>query len=334
MTNKLKREHEKKLSTNAKKNPKAIWKYIKSKSKTRSGIGELLTDQNDETSRKTDDDKEKAEILATFFNSVFTKEPEGEVHTLPIKNTKNKMLQMNINKEEIAKILKGLKVEKSPGPDRIHPRILKELAESISTPLCIIFNQSIRNSTVPSRWKEAQISAIFKKGKKCIAGNYRPVSLTSVVCKVMEKLRVNKDKEYKQRSGVCWDGAIFKLLEPDNQRLQSDVQTIKDVLLREIDQTEIEIGEIKKKFKTVEAACESLQLQNDYKELEFQGMTSKFKNADATCKKLQLQNGELIRKLQRASNGNGMELYVTYKYSLKGQGVIMGLNWPHFLLKF
>ncbi|CAG2252905.1 unnamed protein product [Mytilus edulis] len=66
MTNKLKREHEKKLSTNAKKNPKAIWKYIKSKSKTRSGIGELLTDQNDETSRKTDDDKEKAEILATF----------------------------------------------------------------------------------------------------------------------------------------------------------------------------------------------------------------------------------------------------------------------------
>ncbi|VDI32122.1 Hypothetical predicted protein [Mytilus galloprovincialis] len=72
-------KHEKKLSTNAKKNPKAIWKYIKSKSKTRSGIGELLTDQNDETSRKTDDDKEKAEILATFFNSVFTKEPEGEV---------------------------------------------------------------------------------------------------------------------------------------------------------------------------------------------------------------------------------------------------------------
>ncbi|VDI16978.1 Hypothetical predicted protein [Mytilus galloprovincialis] len=145
---------------------KVLCKYIKSKSKTRSGIGELLTDQNDETSRKTTDDKEKAEILATFFNRVFTKEAEGEEPTLPIKNTKNKMLQMNINKEEKAKILKRLKVEKSPGPDRIHQRIPTELAESISTPLCIILNQSIRNNTVPSRWKEAQI--IFKKGKNVL----------------------------------------------------------------------------------------------------------------------------------------------------------------------
>lgn len=64
------------------------------------------------------------------------------------------MLQMNINKEEIAKILKGLKVKKSPGPDRIHPRILKDLAESISTPLCIIFNQSITNMQYCSKLME------------------------------------------------------------------------------------------------------------------------------------------------------------------------------------
>ncbi|VDI32121.1 Hypothetical predicted protein, partial [Mytilus galloprovincialis] len=127
---------------------------------------------------------------------------------------------MNINKEEIAKILKGLKVEKSPGPDRIHPRILKELAESISTPLCIIFN-----STVPSRWKEAQISAIFKKGKKCIAGNYRPVSLTSVVCKVMEKLvrehivkhmKINKfftDRQYGFISGRSTSLQLLNVLD-------------------------------------------------------------------------------------------------------------------------
>ena len=84
LTNKLKRQHEKNLASSAKKNPKAIWKYIKSKSKTRTGIGELLKDQNDQNSEKTDDDKEKAEILATFFKSVFTKEPVGEVPKLPI----------------------------------------------------------------------------------------------------------------------------------------------------------------------------------------------------------------------------------------------------------
>ena len=64
LTSKLKKKHEKDLPKSVKKNPKAIWKYIKSKSKTRSDIGELLTDQKDPNTRKTDDDKEKAEIRA------------------------------------------------------------------------------------------------------------------------------------------------------------------------------------------------------------------------------------------------------------------------------
>jgi hypothetical protein len=80
---------EKDLAKSAKKNPKAIWKYIKSKSKRRSGIGELLTDQKDPNSRKTDDDKEKAEILAEFFQSVFTKEPNLLGTSLSLKDCSN-----------------------------------------------------------------------------------------------------------------------------------------------------------------------------------------------------------------------------------------------------
>ena len=188
LTNKLKRKHEQSLSSNTKNKPKAIWKYIKAKSKTRTGIGELLTDQSNPNSAKTDDDKEKAEILANFFNIVFTKEPDGETPTLDVKDTCKLMPPMHIKEEDISKILRGLKEDKSPDPDRIHPRVLKELSFTISKPLCIIFNQSLGSKTVPTSWKEAQISAIFKKGKKCQAGNYRPVSLTSVLCKVMETL--------------------------------------------------------------------------------------------------------------------------------------------------
>jgi signal recognition particle subunit SEC65 len=81
------------------------------------------------------------------------------------------MKQMKITEDGIAKILKKLKIDKSPGPDKIHPRILIEIADTIAIPLKIIFEQSLKDKEVPKCWKEAQISAIFKKGKKCVAGN-------------------------------------------------------------------------------------------------------------------------------------------------------------------
>jgi hypothetical protein len=81
-----------------------------------------------------------------------------------------------------------LKTDKSSGPDSLHPRLLFEIKEFIAEPLSIIFNQSLALKTVGKEWKYVQISAIFKKGNKSQAKIYRPVSLTSVVCKIMEKL--------------------------------------------------------------------------------------------------------------------------------------------------
>ena len=69
---------------------------------------------------------------------------------------------MKITEDEIAKILKKLKIDKSPGPDKIHPRVLKEIADTIAIPLKIIFEQSLKDKEVRKSWKEAQISAIFK----------------------------------------------------------------------------------------------------------------------------------------------------------------------------
>jgi hypothetical protein len=98
------------------------------------------------------------------------------------------MPELIINEEMVLKQLNSLKIDKSPGPDELHPRLLKELAKSLTKPFGIIFNQSLRLKMIPKEWKKATISAIFKKGNRSMAGNYRPVSLTSAVCKLLEKI--------------------------------------------------------------------------------------------------------------------------------------------------
>jgi len=79
-------------------------------------------------------------------------------------------------------------VDKSPGPDGMHPRVLQEMANILDIPLAMLFNKSIKDGILPEDWKCANVSSIFKKGSKLDAGNYRPVSLTSVPCKILESL--------------------------------------------------------------------------------------------------------------------------------------------------
>ena len=79
-----------------------------------------------------------------------------------------------------------LNPNKSPGPDQIHPRVLKEVSGPISVPLSQIFRKSLENGRLPEQWKEANVTPIFKKGSRKEPGNYRPISLTSVPGKVME----------------------------------------------------------------------------------------------------------------------------------------------------
>ncbi|CAC5386630.1 unnamed protein product [Mytilus coruscus] len=131
---------------------------------------------------------QKAKLLVEYFSSVFTKEPDGVVPSPTPVLVTNVMSNQKIKEEVVLKHLNALKIDKSPGMDKLHPRLLKEITESLANPLCIIYNQSLESKTVPNDWKNAMISTIFKKGNKSLAKNYRPVSLTSVVCKIMEKI--------------------------------------------------------------------------------------------------------------------------------------------------
>ena len=93
-----------------------------------------------------------------------------------------------ITEEDVLLLLLALRIDKSPGPDEIHPRVLKEVAAQIAKPLARIYQWSLSSGEVPYQWKLANICQIFKKGSRSCPENYRPVSLTSVLSKLLEKL--------------------------------------------------------------------------------------------------------------------------------------------------
>ena len=86
----------------------------------------------------------------------------------------------------VIKVLSSLKVHKTPGLDEMHYKILKELQEEIADGLTINFNKSLTSKASPSVWKKARVGAIYKTKNTNLAGNYKPLSLTSIVCKLME----------------------------------------------------------------------------------------------------------------------------------------------------
>ena len=87
-------------------------------------------------------------------------------------------------------------IKEATGPDEIHTRVLREGVNSITEALKIIFERSLAFTEIPQDWKLANVVPIFKKGRKDDVGNYRPVSLTSVVCKVLEKVVKNSIWEH------------------------------------------------------------------------------------------------------------------------------------------
>ena len=128
-------DFERSIAREAKKNPKVFFKYANSKLKTRSGISELTKPDG----TKTTTDKEKSEVLNSFFVSVFTTDDTTNIPCFNPKNVTNTLHSIDISADEIKKKLGKLNPNKSAGPDCHHPRVLKELQEHLARPLQIVF---------------------------------------------------------------------------------------------------------------------------------------------------------------------------------------------------
>jgi hypothetical protein len=98
------------------------------------------------------------------------------------------MPPIHISTQGVEKLLKDIKPNKAQGPDNIPARILKEMATTIAPILTTIFQISLDTGTPPSDWLKAHVVPIYKKNDRTTASNYRPVSLTSIPCKILEHI--------------------------------------------------------------------------------------------------------------------------------------------------
>jgi len=178
-------EKSKELAVINKSNIGSFYRFVNNKLSCKSGVGPLRLNSNDVVT----DDISKASVLNDYFSSVFT----ADDGTLP---TFNRRVPDNVSLEKIEfspnvinRAIKSLKNHSNTlDPNGFNSFVLRKLMYSLSNPLCILFNFVFTSGAIPNAWKTANITPIFKSGPSSSVNNYRPISLTSVFCKLYERI--------------------------------------------------------------------------------------------------------------------------------------------------
>ena len=202
-------------------NNKKLFSFLKSSKQDQLGTPAL-----NHRNRLVTETAEKADVHNQQFQSVFTaKEPlslsrlckmtlqnaadSGVIppRTLPagVLKTTPVMEDFSISVAGILKLLQNLKPGKAAGPDRLKPVLLKELREEIAPIVQIIFERSIQTGKLPTEWCRAQVTPIFKKGDKSSAANYRPISLTCILCKILEHIMASNMVKHLNKHDLLYD---------------------------------------------------------------------------------------------------------------------------------
>ena len=178
-------QYERKITSKLKSNPKIFYSYLASKRKVKNTISGLKTHNGTLLTSPEDISNE----LGEFFHSTFTSEPDGPVPELKTVTT-NMMNDIHITEDQVRDILCQVNESKSPGPDGVHPKLLKSLCDNNAfiESVTKLFRACYETGKMPEIWKLADVVALHKKGDKLKSNNYRPISLTSVLCKCYEKI--------------------------------------------------------------------------------------------------------------------------------------------------
>ena len=179
-----KRAYERKLAKEAKDNSRPFYAYLKRKTKTKTSVGPLKNSDG----QTVTGNKEMADLLNGYFKSVFSREPAMTRDEEPDPRTNATLEDFNITEEKIRAKVRKLRPSSAPGPDSIGAGLLQELQDQVIPALNVLFRKLLDEKFTPEDWKRANVAPIFKKGAKGDPANYRPVSLTSVCCKIFESL--------------------------------------------------------------------------------------------------------------------------------------------------
>ena len=174
--------------------PKKFHQYIRSKKVGRPSVGPLRLSSG----KISGDFQEMASEFANSYSSVYFTEPLP--FPFPHQKCELRMRDIVFSPCDVDDVLASLDGSSSMGPDGIHPLLLKSCSSSLSYPLYKIFQDSLRQMTLPSWWKTSLVVPLFKKGSRSDPLNYRPISLTSVCCKSLERILARSLMEYLESS--------------------------------------------------------------------------------------------------------------------------------------
>ena len=179
-----KRNYEKGLIKDLKEKPNLYFGHCRRSLKTKQGVTNVV----DGEGKLTQTEEETARALNTYYHSVFTyDDPHSAPPQFPAQ-TQERLSDIPITTEVVEDVLTSLNANKAAGPDGVETRVMKACAEEMAPKLQKIFRRSMDEGKVPQQWKEANIVPIHKGGSKAVMGNFRPVALTSAICKVFEKI--------------------------------------------------------------------------------------------------------------------------------------------------